>query len=145
MPFGTDPLPASDIATLKAWIDSGAKGPAAGEAAQALAPLAIPDIKPTVPVVSPVVSLKFSPDGSILAVGGYKQVRMIDPSTGKLIRTLYGHADYVRSMVFSPDGKRLVAAEGPPSNGVKSKYGTWPPGDSSRLMRGHKDCIYSVA
>jgi len=32
MPFGADPLPAADIATLKAWIDAGARGPVAGEA-----------------------------------------------------------------------------------------------------------------
>src|SRR5690348_1377236 len=49
MPFGGDPLPASDIATIKAWIDAGSIGPAAGEAVPALAPLPIPDIKPEVP------------------------------------------------------------------------------------------------
>jgi hypothetical protein len=54
MPFGADPLPAADIATLKAWVESGALGPASGEAAKALAPLAIPDIQPRVAVVSPV-------------------------------------------------------------------------------------------
>jgi len=31
MPFGGDPLPAADIATLKAWIDAGASGPAPGD------------------------------------------------------------------------------------------------------------------
>jgi len=30
MPFGGDPLPATDIATLKAWIDAGAPGPVPG-------------------------------------------------------------------------------------------------------------------
>jgi WD40 repeat protein len=145
MPFGTDPLPASDIATLKAWIDTGAKGPAAGEAAQALAPLAIPEIKVKVPVVSPVVSLKFSPDGAILASGGYKEVRMIDPSTGKVIRTLEGHTDYVRSIVFSPDGKRLLAGGGPPQQWGEIQVWDVATGGLLRSMQGHKDCIYSVA
>ncbi len=31
MPFGADPLPAVEIATLKAWIDAGAPGPVPGE------------------------------------------------------------------------------------------------------------------
>ncbi len=31
MPFGLDPLPAADIAAIKAWIDAGAQGPAPGE------------------------------------------------------------------------------------------------------------------
>jgi len=145
MPFGTDPLPAADIAALKAWIDSGAKGPAAGEAAQTLAPLAIPDIKPKAPAVSPVVSLKFSPDGRILAVGGYKEVRMLDAATGKLIRTLEGHADYVRSIVFSPDGKQLLAGGGPPQQWGEIKVWDVATGALLRTMRGHKDCIYSLA
>ena len=78
MPFGADALPAADIATLKAWVEGGALGPAPGEATKALAPLAIPDIKPQVSVVSPVASVKFSPDGNLLAVGGYREVRFID-------------------------------------------------------------------
>jgi len=145
MPFGTDPLPAADIAALKAWIDAGAKGPAAGEAAQTLAPLAIPDIKPKAPAVSPVVSLKFSPDGRVLAVGGYKEVRMIDASSGKLMRTLEGHADYVRSIVFSPDGKQLLAGGGPPQQWGEIKVWDVATGALLRTMRGHKDCIYSLA
>ena len=38
MPFGGDPLPAADIATLKAWIDAGAQGPAPGEVSSSPAP-----------------------------------------------------------------------------------------------------------
>ena len=145
MPFGANPLSASDIAMLKAWIDAGAKGPTAGEANRALAPVTIPDLKPKVPAVSPVVSLKFSPDGAILAIGGYKQVRMIDPSTGKLIRTLDGHADYVRSIVFSSDGKRLFAGGGPPQQWGEIKVWDVATGELLETMRSHKDCIYSLA
>ena len=161
MPFGADPLPAADIATLKAWIEGGALGPAPGEAAKALAPLAIPDIKPQVAVVSPVASVKFSPDGKLLAVGGYQEVRLIDSATGKPLATLSGHADYVRSLAFSPDGKMLAAAGGPPQRGGEIKI--WDissivaPGFSPanaalkggatllKTLLGHKDCIYSVA
>jgi len=145
MPFGTDPLPATEIAVLKAWIEAGAKGPAAGEAAQPLAPLAIPDIKPKAPAVSPVVSVKFSPDGRILAVGGYKEVRLMDASTGKVIRSLEGHADYVRSIVFSPDGKQLLAGGGPPQQWGEIKVWDVATGALLRTMRGHADCIYSLA
>ena len=121
MPFGADPLPAADIATLKAWVEGGALGPAPGEATKALAPLAIPDIKPQVAVVSPVASVKFSPDGKLLAVGGYQEVRLIDSASGKPLATLSGHADYVRSLAFSPDGKMLAAAGGPPQRGGEIK------------------------
>jgi WD40 repeat protein len=145
MPLGGDPLPAADIATLKAWINSGALGPAPGETSMALAPLPIPDIKPQVSVVSPVASIKFSPDGKVLAIGGYQVVRLFDPSSGKNIGTLSGHADYVRSIAFSPDGKRLAAAGGPPQRGGEIKI--WDLGSRKVLhtLIGHKDCIYSVA
>ena len=145
MPFNTDPLPAADIAAIKAWIDAGAKGPAAGEASTPLQPLSIPDIQPEVQVASPVASLKFSPDGKILAVGGYKEVRLIDSSTGKGLATLSGHADYVRSIAFSPDGKELAAAGGPPQRGGEIKLWDVETRQLLRTMHGHTDCIYSVA
>ncbi|HMD83087.1 MAG TPA: LpqB family beta-propeller domain-containing protein [Terriglobia bacterium] len=169
MPFGADPLPAADIATLNAWVEGGARGPARGEATTALAPLAIPDIKPQVAVVSPVASVEFSPDGKLLAVGGYQEVRLIDSASGKPLATLSGHADYVRSIAFSPDGKMLAAAGGPPQRGGEIKI--WdvssvvapgfspasaaPSLHSGQALKGgatllktllsHKDCIYSIA
>ena len=145
MPFGGDPLPAADIATIKAWIDAGGVGPTAGDAAPALAPLAIPDIKPEVPVVSPIASLKFSPDGKLLAVGAYREVRLIDPATNKLLATLPGHADYVRSIAFSPDGKMLAAGGGLPQRGGEIKIWDIQSHQLVKTMQGDKDCIYSVA
>jgi tricorn protease-like protein len=145
MPLGGDPLPAADIATMKAWVESGALGPAPGETAKALAPLPIPDIKPQVSVVSPVASLKFSPDGKLLAVGGYQVVRLFDSATGKPVATLSGHADYVRSIAFSPDGKMLAAAGGPPQRGGEIKIWDVETRQPLKTLNGHKDCIYSVA
>ena len=145
MPYGSDPLPAADIATIKAWINSGGMGPTAGEAGAVLAPLAIPDIKPEVPVVSPISSLKFSPDGKLLAVGAYKEVRLIDPVTNKLLYTLPGHADYVRSIAFSPDGKMLAAGGGPPQRGGEIKIWDLQSHQLLKTLIGHKDCIYSIA
>ena len=145
MPFGADPLPAADIATLRAWVEGGALGPAPGEASKALAPLPIPDIKPQVAVVSPVASVKFSPDGKLIAVGGYQVVRLIDSATGKALATLSGHADYVRSLAFSPDGKMLAAAGGPPQRGGEIKIWDVQSRQLLKTLRGHKDCIYSVA
>ncbi len=145
MPFNADPLPPADIAAIKAWIDAGAKGPSAGEAATPLKPLAVPDIKPEVQVASPVASLKFSPDGKILAVGGYKEVRLLDPTSGKVLAALSGHADYVRSIAFSPDGNELAAAGGPPQRGGEIKVWDVETHQLLRTMHGHTDCIYSVA
>jgi uncharacterized protein with WD repeat len=145
MPFGADPLAAADIATLRAWIEGGALGPAPGEATKTLAPLAIPDIKPQVAVVSPVASVRFSPDGRVLAVGGYQEVLLIDSASGKPLASLTGHADYVRSIAFSPDGKMLAAAGGSPQRSGEIKVWDVNSRQLLKTMVGHKDCIYSVA
>ena len=97
------------------------------------------------PVVFPVASVKFSPDGKLLAVGGYREVRLIDSSTGKPVATFSGHADYVRSIAFSPDGKMLAAAGGPPQRGGEIKIWDVNSRQLLKTLVGHKDCIYSVA
>jgi WD40 repeat protein len=145
MPFGGDPLPPAEIATIKAWIDGGAQGPAPGEALTSAPAMSVPDIKPQVPTVSPVASIEFSPDGKVLALGGYKEVRLVDSITGKLLSTLSGHADLVRSIAFSPDGKWLAAAGGPCQRWGEIKIWDFQTQQPIRTIQGHTDCIYSVA
>ncbi len=146
MPFGGQPLPPADIALLKAWIDAGAKGPAPGETSTVSAPkLVIPDIKPQVPVVSPVGSLIFSPDGKLIAVGGYQEVRLVEAGSGKVVATLTGHADVVRALAFNPGGKWLAAAGGLPAQSGEIKLWDVQTHQLLRTLVGHKDCIYSVA
>jgi WD40 repeat protein len=145
MPFGGDPLPAAEIATIKAWIAAGAAAPVESSATQSLAPEAIPVIKPAVPVVSPVSAVEFSPDGKILAIGGYQQVRLLNGATGKPETTLTGEADYVRSIAFSPDGKLLAAAGGRCQREGEVKIWDVASRHLVNTITGHKDCIYSVA
>src|SRR5262249_10422693 len=55
-------------------------------------------------------AVAFSPDGRFLAAAGSdKTVRIRDPDTGRLIRSLQGHEGSVLSVAFSPDS-RLVAS-----------------------------------
>ena len=145
MPAEAAPLPASDIEVIKAWINAGAEGPVASEAMPPMVTLSIPDIQPVVAVVSPVTSAKFSPDGKVLALGGYREVRLIDPASGNVLATLSGHANYVRSIAFSPDGKWLAAAGGSPQLNGEIRIWDLQSHQLLKTMQGHKDCIYSIA
>jgi WD40 repeat protein len=145
MPFGGNPLSPGEIAVIKRWINAGAKGPAPGQASSLQPKLNIPDIKPRFAEVSPVGSVAFSPDGNTLAVGGYKEVRLLDSRTGQTLDRFAGAAGLVRSVAFSPDGKWLAAG-----GGLCQQWGEIQLWDIHsrkllRTMRGHHDCIYSVA
>ena len=52
----------------------------------------------------------FSPDGKMIVSGSPdKNLYLLDADTGKLLRTLSGHTDFVWSVAFSPDGKTIAS------------------------------------
>jgi WD40 repeat protein len=145
MPLESAPLGQADIAVIRSWINGGAIGPAPGTlSATAPGPM-LPSITPQVTVVSPIAAVKFSPDGSVLAVGGYQQVRLINTTSAKPIAELTGHADAVRSIAFSANGKMLAAAGGEPQREGEIKIWDLESHRLVKTLKGHKDCIYSVA
>ncbi|MBD0742432.1 helix-turn-helix domain-containing protein [Streptomyces sp. CBMA152] len=52
----------------------------------------------------------FTPDGRTLAIGDGKQVRLWDVATGRRRAVLTGHAETVRDIAFSPDGRTMATA-----------------------------------
>ena len=143
MPLSGKPLAAGEIEIIKSWIDAGAKPPAAGEASVAKKS-AIPDIAPRKPVHAQIGALAYSPDGKLLALGTFREVRLAD-ANGTTLATLPGEAEEVRSVAFSPDGTRLAAAGGLPAQ--KGEVKIWDVAARKLLttINGHKDCIYAVA
>lgn len=139
MPIGGK-VPAADIETVRRWIDSGAKGTfSIGQSAAA------PVIKPNVPVKPQIFSLAYSPDGKMIALGGFKEVKLVDAATRKPLGVLSGHAEVVRSVVFSKDGKRLAAAGG--VAGQRGEVKIWDVASKTltATIEGHGDTIYSAA
>ena len=94
---------------------------------------------------APVLSLAYSPDGKTLAVALYKQVQLWDVATNKLREIWKGHPDTVRSVVYSKDGKLLVACGG--VSGASGEVRIWDTVTNHEIRKfgDHIDNVLSVA
>ncbi|TDC47474.1 protein kinase [Actinomadura sp. KC345] len=54
-------------------------------------------------------ALAFSPDGTVLAGTIVRDVRLWDARSGRTLRTMRGHTDYIDALAFSPDGGMLAS------------------------------------
>ncbi len=59
---------------------------------------------------TPIVSVAFSPDGTLMAFGGGDGVvRVAESASGRVLAELHGHGGSVRSVAFSPSGDTLAS------------------------------------
>ena len=92
--------------------------------------------------VMPCVSVAFSPDGALLAVGYTDRTVVIcDGATGGVVRVLKGHSDGIMSVAFSPDGRLLASA----STDNTVRLWSLDTGTVLRALEGHSDGAMSVA
>jgi WD domain, G-beta repeat/Planctomycete cytochrome C len=145
MPYKEDPLSASELNLLRAWIDEGAlPGTVADTAAAPV--VEAPPIAPKVPVTGAIAAVAFDPSGTRLAVGSYRSVHVMSLAGRKWDATLTGHADLVRAIAFSPDGRRLAVAGGP--SGRFGEIKIWDLDPTPKVVstiQGHTDTILAVA
>ena len=140
MPMDGSKLAKGEIDLVADWIRAGAPPMKAVEKAEnntSYAPRVVP--KPQI------FSLAISPDGKTIAVGGFREVRLLDATSGRVKSTLKGSVDAVRSLAFSKDGKLLVGAGGLPSVSGEVKVWNAANGELLFTFKGHKDNIYAVA
>jgi WD40 repeat protein len=97
-------------------------------------------------VLGAVNDLKFSPDGTTLAVAGGQpsargDLRLFRTTDWSLAATLGGHHDVVSSVAFSPDGSQLASASFDKTVRVWDVARRQP----AFTITGHTDFVYAVA
>jgi len=110
MPKKADPLIGNDIKIITQWIKEGAKDDTPASAKQRY-DMDHPPVYTRQPVVA---TLDFSPDGSLLAIGGFHEVLLFKGDGSERVGRLVGVSAKIQSVVFSPDGKKLAVTGGLP-------------------------------
>lgn len=94
----------------------------------------------------PVTALVFSPDGKILAVGGYRAVTLWNLPTGKALTTISHLPGPVQALAFRGDGTQLAVAGGAPgSSGEVQVFDAKTFSKVGPTLEGHTDVVMSVA
>jgi mono/diheme cytochrome c family protein len=115
MPQGEPPLSAEQLATIKNWIDQGARDDTPASAVQRFDA----DHPPQYAALPVITTVAFSRDGKLLAIGGYHEVLLHDVSqvlagAESLVARLVGMSERIESVAFSPDGTQLAVVGGSP-------------------------------
>ena len=110
MPKGKPPLSNAELKIVGDWIAQGAS-----DDTPANATISYDQDHPPVYRRPPVIgAIDFSPDGSLLAVGGFHEVLVWKADGSALIARLVGLSERIESVRFSPDGTRLAVTGGLP-------------------------------
>lgn len=142
MPPEDNPKPTkNEIAMIREWIKSGARGPDGQEPGRTQ--LITPDIAPIHQRGATVTSLAWSLNNTI-AAGAFKSVQLSISSSDEVVRTLRSFSGKVNDARFRADGRWLVTASG--ITGLFGEATIWDVADGRELLtvKGHRDVIYAA-
>lgn len=110
MPFEKAPLTGVEIETVRKWIAQGAV-----DDTPVTARIRYDQEHPPVYSRPPVITaMDISPDGSLLAVGGFHEVLLWKSDGSEMVARLVGLSERIESVRFSPTGDRLAVTGGQP-------------------------------
>jgi WD40 repeat protein len=151
MPEGEPPLSSEQIALVARWIAEGAKDDTPEQFKKTLVVSGPPTY--TQPVT--ITAMAHTPDGTALAVGGYREVLLhrvpvtIDPAApgaeGSLIGRLVGLSERIETIVFSPDGGTLLVAGGSAGRFGELQFWDWRNRKLVRSVMPSFDTIYGAS
>lgn len=142
-PEGSEGPSELEIAALRSWIEAGALPPNDADAVPT--ELIVPHIPRKQQAPKSIHSAVWSADGKSLALGGYREIRVLDVDSRGLLRRLPAPAGTVTDLALSADGKRLFAAGGEPGLFGEVAMCDFESGELLRTFKGHKDSLYAVA
>ncbi|MDA1213558.1 MAG: hypothetical protein O2955_13670 [Planctomycetota bacterium] len=111
MPLNDAPLSSEQIELIRQWIAEGAHNDTPDSITDTISN-ENPPIYQSAPVVS---AIAYSPDGTLLAVSGFREILLHNADGSGIVARLIGRSQRIESLVFSPDGKILAAVGGTPS------------------------------
>ncbi len=140
MPEDGDALKEAEVALVGRWIRQGAKDDTPPE------PSAPARAEPPVYTAPPSISaLAWSPDGTLLAVSGYREIVLHEADGAAIAARLPGESPRIEAIVFTPDGKTLVACGGSPAQFGQVQVWDMASRTPARSFRITGDLLYGVS
>ncbi|MFM8893761.1 MAG: WD40 repeat domain-containing protein, partial [Planctomycetia bacterium] len=146
MPPADEPQPtAADLATLEAWVNAGAAGPAAD--VSILETLVVPTVA-AFAGPQPVTAATVSSDGGRIAVARGRSLEILAVENGlpaaRALVTCPDPPAKVAALHLSPDGSRLVVAGGIPGLRGVAEIREAATGKLMASFGGHRDMLYDA-
>lgn len=110
MPPQGPKLAEAEVALIATWVRQGGGDDTPPQAKDSIDA----DHPPTYAAAPLVTALAFSPDGTELAVSGYREVLIHKADGTGLVRRLVGQSQRIESLAYSPDGTTLACVGGSP-------------------------------
>ena len=136
MPQKDEALAAAQIATIRKWIEQGAKfdGSDRSLALAVLSPPTHPAAPRAYSVPVPITALAFDISGEHLAVSGYHEITIWNSHSGALLQRVGNVAERIFDLAFSFEGRWLACASGTPGKIGEVKLFNATNGELAKLL-----------